>query len=74
MANEKIIVHMCGSNDFTLLKLNHTEYSLEPCGACSDAVTTHSRGSGFLSRRIACISPHESELAAHARGRSSSQP
>jgi hypothetical protein len=32
MANKKIMDHMAGSNDITLLKVNHAEYySLEPC-------------------------------------------
>jgi hypothetical protein len=33
MANKKIMDHIAGSNDITLLKVNHAEYySLEPCG------------------------------------------
>ena len=66
MANKKIMDHMAGSNDFTLLKVNHAEYySLEPCGVLLlkrpalvgdrgllDAVTRRSRIPGCLSMRI----------------------
>ena len=43
MVNKKITDHMSGSNDITLLKVNHAEYyslrdrQLQEIGACSDA-------------------------------------
>ncbi len=88
MVNKKITDHMSGSNDITLLKVNHAEYhSLKPCGVlllkrpavAGDRSLLRCPSRSVLvdqasSRCESLHLPHQSQLATRALGRSLSMP